>query len=283
MVVLAGCQTQPGTAPITALQAAGSEAVLPAPAHERPEHLADSVDARPVAQRLRVLTFNIHHGEGASGIVDLAAIADLINMVSPDLVSLQEVELGTERSGGVDQTAALSAATGLASAFGWNVDFRGGGFGNAVLSRHPIVSVRNQGLPYPASFEPRGLLQVSIELPDGEVVTLLATHLDHLDPGVRLRSVKAINDLVGGLGQRPVILAGDLNAEPGSPTLSALADRWTTGTSAVPTYPAVDSFKRIDHVLATPSDRWRVTSTIALGDASLSDHRALLVILDLLD
>ena len=83
--------------------------------------------------RIRVLTYNIHHGEGVDDVVDLERVAAVINSVSPDLVSLQQVERNTERTGGVDQTAILDGLTSMEGVFGHNLDFGGGGFGNAIL------------------------------------------------------------------------------------------------------------------------------------------------------
>ena len=53
--------------------------------------------------RIRVLSYNIRHGEGMDGKIDLNRIASTINSVSPDIVSLQEVDDRRERTGGVDQ------------------------------------------------------------------------------------------------------------------------------------------------------------------------------------
>lgn len=233
--------------------------------------------------RLRVLTFNMHHGKGSGGTVDLQRVADMITRLSPDLVSLQEVEVGTERSGGVDQAQALAELTGLEATFGWNIDFRGGGFGNAILSAHPIVTVRNHILPSPAGTEQRGVLEATIELPDGQLVVLLSTHLDHdEDESVRLGSVAVIEDLVGGFGGLPAILAADLNAEPGSETLDRLLAGWTAvGSLKQPTYPAIGSSKRIDHILVQPVSRWVPMSSLVVGSSLISDHRAVLGIVEL--
>ena len=67
-----------------------------------------SLAAAEQPARLRVLTFNIHHGRGADGQIDLARIARTVRAASPDLVALQEVDRNTSRSGGQDQLKQLA-------------------------------------------------------------------------------------------------------------------------------------------------------------------------------
>ena len=100
--------------------------------------LPASVAWAELPDEIRVLTYNIHHGEGVDGKFDLPRIADVIKLASPDLVALQEVDQGTARASGVDQPAELARLTGMKVVFGRNIDFQGGGYGTAVLSRLPV-------------------------------------------------------------------------------------------------------------------------------------------------
>src|SRR5436190_5201783 len=70
------------------------------------------------APTLRVLTYNIHHGEGTDGRVDLSRLAEVVSAVDPDLVALQEVDEGTERVNGVNELAELARLTHMHPAFG---------------------------------------------------------------------------------------------------------------------------------------------------------------------
>ena len=90
--------------------------------------------------RVTVLTYNIYHGEDANGGSTLDAVAKVINSLKPDLVALQEVDNKTTRAKGLDLTAELSQRTGMQGVFGKAMDFAGGGYGEAVLSRLPILS-----------------------------------------------------------------------------------------------------------------------------------------------
>ena len=99
-------------------------------------------------QQLRVLCYNIHYGQGNDGKYDVARLAGVINATKPDLVALQEVDVGVKRSGRVHQAQRLAELTGLAVRFGPTQHYEGGLFGNAVLTRLPILDVAIHPLPY---------------------------------------------------------------------------------------------------------------------------------------
>ncbi|MBN1422260.1 MAG: endonuclease/exonuclease/phosphatase family protein [Planctomycetes bacterium] len=238
--------------------------------------------ARPV--RLRVLTYNIHHGRGADDRIDLDRIAGVIRAAAPDLVALQEVDDRTTRSEGVDQRAELGRLTSLEAVFGKAMDYAGGGYGEAVLSRIPIESSAAHALPFTGRHEPRCALEVRVRPGDGdEAILFIGTHLDHTgDPADRIRQARAIAEIVAGEPDVPVILAGDFNDIPGSETLAVFDGAWldTTAGDPAPTFPADAPRKKIDYVLASPAARWRVVSAEVIEERSASDHRPLLVVLE---
>ncbi len=238
--------------------------------------------AQPVT--LQVLSYNIHHGEGTDGRLDLERISAIIRGAEPDLVALQEVDKNLPRTGTVDQSAELARRTGMHVAFGGNYQFDGGDYGNAVLSQRPIRRRQNYRLPMPTPGEPRGLLEVEVELDGGEPLVLLATHLDHrpLDRS-RLESAETINKLAAAEPNRLSILAGDLNAVPESEVLKILRAEWHVpeGDSLL-TSPAKRPRRQIDYALLRPASRWRVVDVKVLDEPVASDHRPLLVKLEVL-
>lgn len=247
---------------------------------------ASSLQADEPAQplNLRVLTYNIHHCEGTDGKLDIERIAAIIRGAQADLVALQEVDQNLPRSGQVDQPAELARLTGMHVAFGGNYQFDGGDYGNAVLSRRPIRRHQNHRLPMPTPGEPRGVLEVEVELTGGEPLVLLATHLDHrpLDRS-RRESAEAVNKLAAAAPNRLSILAGDLNAVPKSEVLKILGAEWHSpeGDSLL-TSPATTPRRQIDYVLSRPASRWRVDEIKVLDEPIASDHRPLLAMLTLI-
>ena len=96
----------------------------------------------PQAPRtLRVLTYNIHHGEGTDERFDYERLAQVINDLSPDIVALQEVDRGTGRASGVDQAKLLGKLCKMHHAYGQAMPYQGGQYGEAILSRFPIQEV----------------------------------------------------------------------------------------------------------------------------------------------
>jgi len=92
----------------------------------------------------RVMTYNIHHGEGLDGKVDLQRIADLIKREQADIVALQEVDKGVERTARRDCPGELAALTGMSCVFSNNYHYQGGEYGNAVLTRFPVKRWTNR-------------------------------------------------------------------------------------------------------------------------------------------
>ncbi|MFC1795216.1 endonuclease/exonuclease/phosphatase family protein, partial [Planctomycetota bacterium] len=143
--------------------------------------------------RIAVLTYNIYHGEDVKGGSNLDAVAGIINSLKPDLVAIQEVDNKTGRAKGLDLTAELSRRTGMQGVFGKAMDYDGGGYGEAVLSRYPLLEIKNNPLPHDAKAEPRAALEVHIELPGGVKMAFVGTHLDHQrDQSNRMMQAKRI-------------------------------------------------------------------------------------------
>ncbi|MHB8973331.1 MAG: endonuclease/exonuclease/phosphatase family protein [Pirellulaceae bacterium] len=232
--------------------------------------------------RVRVLTYNIHHGEGLDGQLDLARIAGVIQRSEPDVVALQEVDVKTTRSRGVDQAAELARLTGMQVAFGKAMDYAGGQYGEAILSRWPLDEVHVLDLPYSAGCEPRCVLAARVQLPDGRPSFVFAsTHLEHAQANVRLCQSGKLSSQLAYVQELPVILAGDFNAEPASLPLSVLRRHWSSATAdeSLPTFPADQPRVMLDHVVYRPESHWQVLETQVVDEPRASDHRPLLVVL----
>lgn len=233
--------------------------------------------------QLRVLSYNIHHAEGADQKLDLERIANVILSVKPDIVALQEVDQTVTRSSSVDQPTELSRLTKMYVAFGDNIPLQGGHYGNAVLSRFPVASYKNHLLPNIDNGEQRGVIAAEIEVPKlNQPLLLLATHLDHRRDGrERIASATAINQLLGESPGQPALLAGDLNDVIGSETLREFDSLWTrVNAEPLPTIPVTVPERQIDFIMFRPRERWRVVEVKVLDEAVASDHRAILAELE---
>ena len=232
---------------------------------------------------LRVLSYNIHHGEGVDGKLNLQRIAKVILSVKPDLVALQEVDQNVVRTNKVDQPRRLAELTKMKVAFAQNIPLQGGSYGNAILSRLPIKEHKNYLLPRFDNSEQRGCLLMQLRWPnDDSPLILMATHLDYRKPDKeRVASVKKINALIQKHPDVPAILAGDLNDVSGSATLRELEKEWKRSNKQLqPTIPVQKPTRQIDFILIRPEQRWKVKQTIVLDEKIASDHRAILAILE---
>jgi len=241
---------------------------------------------RLAARRLRVLTYNIHHGEGTDGKLDLDRIAEVIRVSAADIVCLQEVDRNVTRSGRVDQPAVLGKALGFHVAFGGNLSLQGGEYGNALLSRYPVARFENVLLPVISKGEQRGVLEAEIAVPlVAAPVRIFATHLDHRrDDAERRASMQVINDHAAKAGNAFAILAGDLNDDRGSETLAAVSSRWTLcGDREIPSIPSDQPKQQIDFVAYRPAAACRVVETRVIAEPVASDHRPVLTILEFAD
>lgn len=244
-------------------------------------YAAAGAGALPI--RLRVLTYNIHHGEGTDGRIDLPRIAALINQASPDLVALQEVDEGTERTGRVRQMLELERLTGMHGAFGKAMTYQGGDYGVGVLSQRPIVRVENRPFHDGVSREPRTALTVDVEMGDGEPpLRFTSTHLDDgREAEARVSQAHLLTGMVGADDPAPRILAGDMNSRTGSDVLQVLAERWTDVFVAPEPLDAEGRpRRRVDHVFVSPASAWRGVAAQVIEDRVASDHRPVLAIVE---
>ena len=224
--------------------------------------------AEPAAE-IRVLCWNLHHGVGEDGKLDLPRIAALIKAQQPDVVALQEVDNKCRRSGSVDQAAELAKLTGMTGVFGRAMDHDGGEYGQAILSKHPIGETKIHRLP--GDGEPRIGFEALVTI-GGKPLRMVSVHLDHQQDARRLKQAETLAAVLekGGL---PVILAGDFNDVPGSAVMKVFGAGWTAMAKKEPVFtcPSDKPAVEIDHVLLRGFEARGLLEV--LPEAVASDHR----------
>lgn len=236
---------------------------------------------RGEAGALRVVSYNIRHGRGTDDLLDLERTAAALRRLEPDLVGLQEVDRGAERSGGVDQATELGRSLGMTPLFGAFMDYQGGEYGMGILSRHPVA--RSWSIPLPEGNEPRVALAAEIALPGGDTVVAVNVHFDWVDDdGYRFAQASTLAAVLDTLSH-PWILLGDFNDEPGSRTLELFqvraleADKPADGSF---TFSSDDPRKEIDFIFAAPAGGWRVLEARVVDERPTSDHLPVLAVLE---
>jgi endonuclease/exonuclease/phosphatase family metal-dependent hydrolase len=235
---------------------------------------------RLTGHTLRVMTFNIHSAYDSQGVQDPEAIARVIESHRPDIVALQEVSRGWLLNGSTDLAAWLANRLEMQLLFQGTADPV---WGNALLTRLPILESGSAALPLAGTRLPRGYLWATIDAGLPEPLIVIVTHLHHVESehGPRLAQVPVLLDF---WSERPYsILLGDLNSEPGYEEMLMIADAgwvdsWAeAGEGPGLTWPAIDPFERIDWIWHTPDLR-AVDATLEITTAS--DHLPLLVSLE---
>ncbi len=232
--------------------------------------------SEPVADTIRVMAYNIHHGEGMDSVLDLGRIAELITEADPDLISIQEVDSIVDRTEDVDQAKELARLTGMEARFGSFMLYQGGAYGMAVLSRLSVAGSTNLRLP--DGDEPRTALALEVQLPrTGLSLRFVGIHLYRTE-AERLAQVISLEKQLGN-ERIPTVLAGDFNSRPGSRVMEHLARRWTViekGEDSF-TFPSYAPDHEIDFVLLRPAASFEILAEEVLDEPVASDHRPILV------
>jgi endonuclease/exonuclease/phosphatase family metal-dependent hydrolase len=230
---------------------------------------------------LRVVSYNIKHGRGMDDVVDLERTAAVLRPLRPDLVGLQEVDDRATRSGGVPQAERLGGLLGLRHAFGKFMDFQGGAYGLAILSRHPIVGATPIALP--DGNEPRVALLTEIRLPDGSTMAAINVHFDWVrDDGFRYAQASTLAKRLETIGL-PYVLLGDFNDVPESRTLALFHARATEAAKpagANLTFSSTKPAREIDYVFFAPAGAFRAREVRVIDERVASDHRPVLAVLE---
>jgi endonuclease/exonuclease/phosphatase family metal-dependent hydrolase len=193
---------------------------------------------------IRAMSYNIRNGTGMDNITDYGRIAQVINSVAPDVVALQELDSVTSRSKGADVLSILASQTGMNAVFCAAIPLGGGKYGIGILSKEKPLSVRKIALP--GTEEKRACLL--LEFKD---YVYGCTHFS-LTEADRLTSVGMINEAVASY-DKPVVLAGDMNASPQSSVMQRFAQNWKFLSDGQSTFPSDSPVSAIDYILGDVS------------------------------
>jgi endonuclease/exonuclease/phosphatase family metal-dependent hydrolase len=236
----------------------------------------------------RILTYNVHRCLGVDGVLDPGRIAAVIAACQPDIVALQELDVGRLRTGGVDQAQAIADRLGMQMHFHPALRVMEEQYGDAILTTRPSRVVRAGALPglkAKPGVEPRGALWAAVQAQGGEV-QVINTHMG-------LRGQERLNQIEALLGpdwlghpkcSDPVILLGDFNAVPQSRAYRRIAARMRDAQTAPQilraqaTFPSRMPMLRIDHVFVSAGVEVTRAEPIRTPLArAASDHLPLLV------
>jgi endonuclease/exonuclease/phosphatase family metal-dependent hydrolase len=224
------------------------------------------------ADVVRLVTWNLHYGVNNDAAVDPASIARVLRAQHPDVILLQEVDRGWPIGGGTDLAEWLSRA--LAMPYVWS-PAADGQFGNVIMSSLPMSDVETGQLPYGAGPQRRSYAAAMVELPSGRHLSVMTAHLqDHTDNHrTRLDQIQVM--LRHWHHASPAVIAGDFNAMPGWPEITAffnaglVSAQDSTGHAGMLSSPTVAPKYRPDWIFGTSDVSFTGFSMPATG---ASDH-----------
>ena len=250
---------------------------------------------------LKVLSYNIHYGVGMDATQDLKRIADVINRLNPDIVGLQEVSDSV-------MIATLSKLTDMVGIFGASTEKEIPNlyrlldipipqsqlfYGDAILSKYPFEYLGNHSIPSASSSRYQAMsvdVDFSEKYGKETIVRFITTHFDYLETigskFARKAAVEVIETaFVREYADMPFILTGDLNATPQSIPLQSFKENgWIKEDldKELLTVPSISPNKQIDYVLVKPKNRWRIIDVRVIKEELASDHRPILMTLELI-
>mgnify|MGYP001376150304 CR=1 FL=1 len=219
---------------------------------------------------------------GIDGRLDLPRTLQVLKDLDADVIALQEVDENVTRSEEVDQAAWLAGRLNMHYAFGSFMDYQGGRYGLAILSRYPIASFKEWVLT--EGNEPRVALAANITFPNSRQCTAVAVHFDWVaDDAFRfMQASETIQHLQ--LCSTPWIVFGDFNDVPGSRTMEGFYSIGTQieGTeNGLRSFPADTPRVAIDSIIAGPPEHWIVGKGVVVNEPNASDHRPVRATLEL--
>ncbi len=214
---------------------------------------------------VRIMSYNIHNAVGLDGKRDYDRIADVILRENPQVVALQEVDSVTQRSQKDDILRELAERTLMHRVYAAAIPYQGGKYGIGLLTKEKPLTYRT--IPLPGREESRVLL-----IAEFENYVVCVTHFS-LTPADQQASVPLILAEVERI-KKPLFLAGDLNALPNSPVITALKENFKILTPAEkPTFPADQPSECLDYIMIGAGDGFALLDRKVVADTVASDHR----------
>ncbi len=223
-------------------------------------------------ERLKLMTFNIYHGETLDGEINTEIFAEIIKRENPDVVGLQEVDFYTNRSGNIDIVLELARRTGMVPLFARAMEYGGGEYGVAILSRYSIIKSTIHKLKELEGYEPRVALEVILSVKN-DTLSFLITHLDyHQNDSLRFLQINDLIEIAKNI-KYPLFLLGDLNDTPESRAIKLITSVFDMDYPNLLSFPCPHPERKIDYILKR-TKKWKLVRERVIKSDKASDHCA---------
>ncbi len=233
----------------------------------KPISRSDVMERREQDIKLKLMTYNMHRGIGKDRKLNLNNTEEVIKNSDASIISLQEVERHSIRTGFKDQIKLLSEKLNMNYAYGKSINVLSGQYGNGILSKYPIEEYKAYDLP--SYREQRIMLRAVINI-DGYRLAVYNTHLG-LKEAERKEQLEFIQQMMGD-ETLDYLLMGDMNCKSSNLTvITGTMKDSAEGSLKLDqsTFEENDVQERIDYIFVSPNIE--ITSyDVILSEAS--DH-----------
>ncbi len=223
------------------------------------------VEAQREGQDVTVVSFG-----KKSTVMDVNAVVEVLRPLNADLIVIREIDRNTKRSGYTNMPAEIAKKLGMNQFFAKAINYDGGEYGTAVLSRFPITDSAAFILPVPSG-EPGPLALIRVKVKNGQTLAFAGTHFNataNLRAGQPAKLLEFLKDVTD-----PLIVGGNFNDQLAGDTYLELKTRFTLicTEGCAFNYPAANPSGNTDYIIYAPANRFRVMEN-KVGTASTSDH-----------
>ena len=238
---------------------------------------------------ITVVTYNVHGCAGYDGVVSTVRVGDVIAQYDPDVVALQELDMGRERSGRLDQPRLIAQHLNMDFHFSPSFTIQGEQYGNAILSRLPMRLIKSGPLPtlFGRTLEKRGAVWAAVRF-GGMEIQVINTHmgLNWMERKAQAEALLGPEWLGSPVCGRPLVVCGDFNLLPTSAVYQSICTSLldaqselarTDGKRPKSTWPSFLPIARLDHIFISPGFNV-VETAVPRGSLSrgASDHLPLM-------
>ena len=232
-------------------------------------------------ERLKLMTFNIYHGETLDGKINTDIFAEIINKENPDVVGLQEVDFYTKRSGNIDIVLELGRKTNMVPLFARAMEYDNGEYGVAILSRFTFIKSTVYNVHFEEGYEPRIALAVDLKI-GNDTLSFITTHLDyHQYDSLRFLQIKNLVKISKGI-KYPLFLLGDLNDTPESRSIKLISSMFDLDNPNLLSFPCPKPERKIDYILKR-AKKWKLVNEQVIKTEKASDHCAVIAEFEKID
>ncbi len=215
-----------------------------------------TVQIIPTPEKIKVLSFNINHGEDQSDGYGLKKIIEIIKNENPDFVTLNDVDKKAIRTYREDQARKIAGNLGMYFTFGNINKLNGGWNGNAILSKYPLIYSENRFYKDAIEDEKQTLLYGAFQAGNLKI-HIFTTVLSENEDIAENQNQEIINQVIDHVAKHavndPVILTGSFNMDYNHSSIKEMNTYFLNSTKKISennklTYPAIEPNQQFDYI-----------------------------------